>query len=141
IGILTIKEKWEKYCERAIFSNLTEAYLSVKYPLQKAEENILVNGCICPTESLVKEILALEVGESLVQNTIIIAQKVKGDVRGFVEGLKDKVCNLEFRYIDRPWKIFSLNHTELENDFDLITRGRKSAPISASNTILGNRIF
>ena len=43
IGILTIREKWEKYLNTKT-SSLTEDYLSAKFPLIKGDDNILING-------------------------------------------------------------------------------------------------
>ena len=39
--------------------------------------------------------------------------------------------------IQYPWDIFLLNDKALRNDFDLITLGRQSSPISSSNKIIG----
>jgi UDP-N-acetylglucosamine diphosphorylase/glucosamine-1-phosphate N-acetyltransferase len=44
--------------------------------------------------------------------------------------------------IQRPWDIFLLNGWALQNDFELITTGRKSAPLSPTNkTIAAENIF
>jgi len=51
VGILTIREKWEKFLNTKT-STLTEDYLSIKYPVAKGEQNILINGSICPNKKL-----------------------------------------------------------------------------------------
>jgi UDP-N-acetylglucosamine diphosphorylase/glucosamine-1-phosphate N-acetyltransferase len=43
--------------------------------------------------------------------------------------------------VARPWDIWGLNAAELEADFDLLTTGRKSAPVHESCTVIGDRIF
>jgi UDP-N-acetylglucosamine diphosphorylase/glucosamine-1-phosphate N-acetyltransferase len=43
--------------------------------------------------------------------------------------------------VRRPYDLFSLNAEAIEADFDLLTRGRSSAPLSSSNTLIGDRIF
>ena len=72
VGILTIREKWEKYLKTKT-STITESYLGTKYPLVTAKQNILINGSVCPNKNLVKEILALKSGEALVSEETIIA--------------------------------------------------------------------
>jgi hypothetical protein len=59
IGILTIREKWEKYLGNAT-STLTEDYLQKKYPLQSSADNLLVHGAVCPTPALVDAIKGLK---------------------------------------------------------------------------------
>src|SRR4051812_687714 len=73
IGILTIREKWEKYVG-ATTSTWTEKYLSGKFPLKSEKENVLINGSVLPDPMLVKEITGLKTGEKLVngENTLAI---------------------------------------------------------------------
>ena len=41
-----------------------------------------------------------------------------------------------------PWDIFSKNGKGIEADFALLTKGRKSAPLSASNRVIApERVF
>ena len=72
IGILTIREKWERWTGRE-YSWLTQDYLREKYPVHAEEENILINGAITPNRSLVDEITALKAGEVLMSNNIFVA--------------------------------------------------------------------
>ena len=55
LGILTIREKWEMMLDTKT-STLTEEYLNVKFPLIKKDENILINGAVCPTNELIEQI-------------------------------------------------------------------------------------
>ena len=61
IGILTIREKWEKLLQSKT-SSKTEAYLSKKFPLEFAidSDNIWINGSFCPNEKLIGEIKTLK---------------------------------------------------------------------------------
>lgn len=61
IGILTIREKWEKMLDAKI-SSKTEPYLSKKFPLVFAIDtnNIWINGSFCPNEKLIEEIKTLK---------------------------------------------------------------------------------
>ncbi|MDZ7777718.1 MAG: putative sugar nucleotidyl transferase [Bacteroidales bacterium] len=53
IGITTIREKWEDYLQQQT-STLTERYLSKKFPLKKADDNLMINGSIIPNKKLVR---------------------------------------------------------------------------------------
>ena len=58
-GILTIREKWEKHL-KVKTSTLTESYLSRKFPILKEDNNILINGSVCPNAEIVKIIRNLK---------------------------------------------------------------------------------
>ena len=59
IGILTITEKWEKYLNSKL-SFQTQDYLSLKYASHFTNDNFFINGKICPTPELVKQIQNLK---------------------------------------------------------------------------------
>jgi len=152
VGILTIREKWEKYLQSKT-SSLTEAYLSAKHPLIKASDNILINGSVLPNKELLKHIHALKPNESLVSKDYIIAMHIteKGlqnleskDTDGHGEGenielsdIKEVETQVPHIKITYPWDIFSLNAEAIKADYQLITKGRKSKAISKTNSIIG----
>ncbi len=45
------------------------------------------------------------------------------------------------RKISYPWEIFQLNDAELRKDFELITKGRRSAPVPDTVSVKGSAIF
>jgi UDP-N-acetylglucosamine diphosphorylase/glucosamine-1-phosphate N-acetyltransferase len=141
IGILTIREKWEKLL-KAKTSTLTEAYLAIKYPLKKEKETILINGSVIPDADMVKQIKALSGNESLVCSEKIIAQRIDVSKLEYAADL-DKVNttrlerDLPVQKIEYPWEIFSKNGDCLQSDFDLITRRRRSQKPDSSNTLIG----
>ena len=47
IGILTIKEKWEKHAMGSV-SFLSQEYLKTKFPTRRFAENYLIAGSIIP---------------------------------------------------------------------------------------------
>src|SRR5690554_4716421 len=59
IGILTIREKWEKYLG-VTTTTLTEEYLSEKFPMVEMAENVMINASFCPNETLVEMISFLK---------------------------------------------------------------------------------
>ena len=140
IGILTIREKWEKRL-RGSYSWCTTDYLSKKFPQVHADENLVINASVCPTPRLVEQVAELKPGQSLENKGLTIAQKIQGEFQSWERDLDVIEINQDVHHIDRPWKIFALNGAELELDFELLTAGRTSAELSTTNTVLGDRIF
>jgi UDP-N-acetylglucosamine diphosphorylase/glucosamine-1-phosphate N-acetyltransferase len=145
IGILTIREKWEKYLGQKT-STLTESYLRKKYPVIRHDDNIMINGSVCPNRDLVEEIRSLKTGEILFRDDAIIAMHLQAvDLDSIDEENVDEVNMLESKSqlikIIHTWDIFALNGKALEDDFELLTRNRKSAPVSKTNQVLGDQIF
>ena len=124
-GILNLAEKWEHFFKDAAFSNLTEDYLSVKYPSTITEDNVFINASVIPTTDLVKEINDLVINTSLIQGETTIAKRSASNdtVTDTIEYTQDLLI------IKHTWDIFSLNHKAIALDFDLLTTGRKSQPI------------
>ncbi len=140
VGILTIREKWEKRL-KGIYSWQTEQYLSGKYPTKEGQDNYLINASVCPTDELAEAVQQLNRGSILMQNGKIIA--CHPDTEKLEIPVKNHIIEFEGEYIhiEYPWDIFSKNGLELERDYDLLTRGRTSAELSSTNTILGSRFF
>ena len=65
IGILTIREKWEKRLTTTT-TTLTEAYLQDKYPMVEMEENVMINASFLPSESLVEIIMNLKENQMVI---------------------------------------------------------------------------
>ena len=59
IGILTIREKWEKYLGSTT-TTLTEEYLSEKFPMVEMEENVMINASFLPNDVLSEMVKSLE---------------------------------------------------------------------------------
>lgn len=140
VGIMTLREKWQRHLP-GHYSWLSPAFLSGKYPLQEADDNWLISGGLCPHAELAEAIAGLEPGESLVKEGVLLAQRQEGSVTNWLKISRQRTFSGEVRLIDRPWKIFQHNATELESDYTLLTKGRQSAPLSASNQLIGERIF
>jgi UDP-N-acetylglucosamine diphosphorylase/glucosamine-1-phosphate N-acetyltransferase len=140
IGILTIREKWEKMLNTKI-SSQTQNYLSKKYPTEFAidTDNVWINGSYCPSGKLIEEIKSLKPLEVLMQSTIVIAAN-SGDVRKFQETSIDEFSKVEYTSnamrIENTWDIFSKNGEAITADFKLLTAGRKSGVLSATNQVI-----
>ena len=64
IGILTIREKWEKRLGLTT-TTLTEEYLEEKYPMVEMEVNIMINASFLPTDPLVLLIKKLRINQAV----------------------------------------------------------------------------
>ncbi|MGX5820567.1 putative sugar nucleotidyl transferase [Chitinophaga lutea] len=146
IGLLTIREKWEKWLQvTAPIGFFTMDYLQVKYPLVKAPTegaNVLINGHVLPSSALVEAIGAMQPGQELYKNGRLLAKVVSGD-DFFMPAAMDR---LDFEgaviRIDQPWHIAQYNDQALRDDFALLTAGRQSAPIPDNNQVINpGRIF
>lgn len=144
IGILTIAEKWQKYTQQET-SFLTAVYLQAKFPLKTSYQNLLINGSVCPDEALLEAVNNLQEGEALKQNDFLIAAKVLavdvGTYETAIASFKHINYTSNFVRVIYPEDIFLKNDQELRKDFALLTKGKTSAPISSTNTILGNDFF
>ncbi|MFM6954569.1 MAG: putative sugar nucleotidyl transferase, partial [Sphingobacteriaceae bacterium] len=143
IGILTIAEKWGKRLSATSYSFVTEEYLQKKFPKKISAENLLINGSICPDEELVKAVDNLQLGEALVSKSLLIAVKLsEKDAQNFNYNNFSSYLLKEYQgtfvKINYPEDLFSQNDVELRKDFTLLTSGRTSAKLSATNTILGS---
>lgn len=145
IGILTIKEKWEKLLTTKC-SYLTKEYLSEKYKSKIDDDNILINSSVIPNKELINEIKLLNISEAIISKNIIIAiRQNKESVSNFNidnQEYKSHEAKSAFDKINYPWDIFTLNGQEIEADFKLLTHNRKSQDISKNNNLLfPERIF
>lgn len=147
IGILTIREKWEMALG-ATCSHLTVDYLREKYlPAQGDKESYLINGGVIPNQKILDMIHNLEVGQAIAfENTIIASLLPSTPVPSYTPEISQfkniiKLSENPFS-INHVWDIFSHNKRALEEDFELVTKGRKSEPISSTNSTLNaDKIF
>ena len=129
IGILTIREKWEK---RLGFTTttVTEDYLSEKFPMVEMERNILINASVLPTENLVRIV------ESLTENQAVFigdeplafytteGQEVDFETFEVIEYSYNDILRVQ-----NTWDIFKLNGEAIQQDFELLTEGKTTQAI------------
>jgi UDP-N-acetylglucosamine diphosphorylase/glucosamine-1-phosphate N-acetyltransferase len=136
VGILTIREKWERVLGFTT-STVTEDYLSHKWPLVEMDENIMINASFLPTPELVAQIESLEQDQAIFSDEEVVAFYSLEDQE--VDFSKYTQLELEgeaFR-ITNTWDIFSKNREAIIADFELLTSNRESQPIPSSNNVLG----
>lgn len=129
VGILTIREKWEKYLGLTT-TTITEEYLEKKFPMVEMEANILLNASYLPSVALVEMVKNLNENEAIFKGEDVIAfyttdtqEEVNFDSYKQIEFEEDSI------QIKNTWDIFSLNDKAIRADFELLTNGRKSQPI------------
>lgn len=136
VGILTIREKWEAYLDSTT-TTVTEDYLSEKYPMVEMEENIMINASYLPNFELVEMIKNLEKNQAIFKDEDIIAfytKEAQEDIDfSTYEALE---FNDDILRIENTWDIFSKNGEAIQEDFNLITKNRKSKPIPSSNNVI-----
>lgn len=134
MGILTNAERWKLFLPDAVVGFETDEYLSQKFPA--VHEAISVNAAMIPNSEIVRAILNLKGNEALVREGDWLATSGAGDV--YVEYQGTGPLMLKER-----WNLYQLNGQVLAADFELLTNRRKSAPLSSSNTVIGDssRIF
>jgi UDP-N-acetylglucosamine diphosphorylase / glucose-1-phosphate thymidylyltransferase / UDP-N-acetylgalactosamine diphosphorylase / glucosamine-1-phosphate N-acetyltransferase / galactosamine-1-phosphate N-acetyltransferase len=151
VGILSIREKWEKMLGLPSFDKKENDYKDHPESIllnKKMEDDIylLIPGNLLPTTGLVRAIKKLKNGESL------MIQNANSLVTRFSKNEIDKKSNIiisknvdfseEIISINHPWEIFQFNDKAIRRDFELLTKRRKSQTISKTNkTINPSQIF
>ena len=142
LGILTIREKWEAYLKTAV-SYATQDYLSIKHPLITETDNTCINGAFLPDKKLIAALHGLQHGQALMYKNRLVGYRSQEVLKaGNVNGLEQVLLSHEPLQIEFTWDIFSKNGDALEADFEFLTKGRKSQPISKTNNLIHpERIF
>lgn len=139
IGILTIREKWEKYLGLTT-TTITAAHLEEKYPMVEMEENILLNASFCPTAALVAKVKKLAKNEAIFQGEDVIAFYTTDEQE---EVNFDSYTQIEFEeeliQIKNTCDIFTFNGAAIQQDFELVTEDRTSEPIPEGVQVLNKK--
>lgn len=143
VGILTIAEKWEKRCQATV-SFVTESYLSKKFTAAHTNDNYYINGRTLVNDNLLSAIKALEINQSLWHKETLIAlrgAKVFSDYASIANNEAEKIELTDVDVLSFCYDIFSKNGAQIKSDFDILTKGRTSAALSETNTLIGKHIF
>ena len=125
VGVLTIREKWEKYLGFTT-TTITEDYLSDKYPMIEMEHNIMINASFLPNQELVQLIKNLSEKQAILCEDEMVAFYTTEDQEE-VDFDTYEVFELNDNYmrIEHTWDIFKLNGEAIAADFELLTQGNK----------------
>lgn len=129
LGILTIKEKWEKYLPGLYFYYPVEYLRDVFGTVTNSrEKSLFISGNVLPDEALAKEVEALKDGEALFFENEMIA--FRGTLyRMEKEHWHRRDTSCEIKKLTYVFDVFLKNFNEIRKDFRIVTRGRKSAPL------------
>lgn len=130
IGILKISEKWEKYTQLPI-SYKTEEYLQCKFPYSVEGKTLFVNASYLPSKNWVDTLLQLKDDEVINDGDEVVAFVANDWTDDFSSRKSTELAN-DVLTVKHTWDIFSKNHQAIEQDFELLTNGRKSQEIPSS---------
>lgn len=144
VGILTIREKWERYLRLPSFDKKEDDYKDLGRSLSmttavEAGGCLLIHGNVLPDPDLIKAIRSLREGEFLETAEggrvafYITSREVENEHKihmGKAVRYKKPVLSIAY-----PWDIFRLNDEAIRLDFELLTRKRRSQPIPRSNRV------
>lgn len=144
-GILRISEGWQFRSELPI-GYRTESYLQAGFPVLAGEgPRYEVDGSLFPTDELVDAVLDLKPGEALVKEGRALAFGIAGneapDAAAWSQppAYEQQVPFAgEVISFTRPWQVFQHCARAIAHDFKLLTEGRRSQPLSALNTVVGD---
>ena len=134
IGILTIKQKWSQYYDNVSCS--CEQYLNNIYPKLIAKNNLWIDSTIIPNNNLIVELNSLKNGEALYKDDTLIAfvsEKYK------LEKLYRRKTSLKIIRVNSLTDIFTINSSEIRNDFKLIEKKDNSLLDRKSIKVFGDK--
>lgn len=137
VGILTLREKWEKRIEGKFCYEPVE-YLMTKYGHcdYSAADQTFILGSLLADDGLATSVTGLKLGEALMKDGVVLAYRGrKADLDANLHEFAVEYPG-EVHIIKYPFDVFLNNSAEIENDFRLITSKRKSMPVSKTNTVL-----
>ncbi len=137
-GILTFSERWKKLLTIDEVSYLTEDFLQEKFQKPEKRESLFLVPNFLPTPDVLQQIKNLRNGEALVYQDELLAAKVH--MENFKLSQIEKMTDIteELLFFKQPTDLFSYNHKAIDFDFELLTKGRTSQPLSSTNGFLGN---
>ena len=137
-GILTFSERWQRLLGITQVSYLTADYLQGKYPYTGVSEEVTLSiyANFLPTPRLLEQLHSLEVGESITYQGRTLAFVGKSITLSSIPPIEWEEPLVVF---EKPTDLFTYNDKAIDFDFELLTKGRTSAPLSPTNGFLGDR--
>jgi UDP-N-acetylglucosamine diphosphorylase/glucosamine-1-phosphate N-acetyltransferase len=139
IGICKIEEKWKLYYSSALTGNITQPYLQKAFPQNISKDTLFVLSCVLPDETLVSACNILQANEALFSNDTCVAYR--GTKEGFDQ--LNKAKRMDYKspvfMINSVTDIFTRNGEAIKHDFTILTRNRRSLPLSNTVTVIGDK--
>ena len=145
VGILTIREKWERMLQLPSFNKWEDHYLSddssIKIGEQKDPDTaLLVHANVLPTKAMISKIKKLQNGEyiSAGKNGSIAFAFSNKQVVGLhkIKVTRQVKYESPLKLLQYPWEIVRLNDWAIREDFSLLTSKRKTASISKTSVVI-----
>ena len=134
-GILTMRERWEHYLKVQHTATLTVSYLQNSYAAPTTTTSTYINGAVHASEALKTAIVALQAGQALYFNELLIAYKSQEaiDTIENLLQLAEQAIKVEFSgpitYLNKLWDIFTQNGAQIKADFQAVTSEKTSVPL------------
>ena len=146
LGIMTITEKWESALNKKP-GFLTQDYLSEKYKIKIEDDNLLINGSLLPNKKTIDLLADLKQNEALIYHHHLLAARMDyehvislAERHDFDHFTGVDISNATFiKKVNHLWDLFQMNDSEIQADFDILTKGKKSSDLSKTNTIIGGK--
>ena len=143
-GILRLGEGW--YVRSGLpVGYRTEAYMAPAFPMPVGEVQFEVDGGLFPTDDLVAAVMDLRSGQALVRDGRMLACCTEGRAAPAASDWRSPPTYLtavrfagEVIRFERPWHLFQHCGKAIAHDFQLLTEGRRSQPLSVLNTVVGD---
>lgn len=140
VGILKIREKWEKLLEVESSYFISKDYLEIQFQ-KPTGKTLFIRGGLLPTSELATAIKNLTDDQVLVQGESLLAGFFTQE-DDFEVGSRESIQVSDAQLVEYPWDIFKLNSQEIKRDFELLTNGRESQPLTDPNTqVYGDQLF
>ncbi|MBW7675701.1 GlmU family protein [Chryseobacterium chendengshani] len=138
-GILTFSERWQRILTNEEVSFFTENYLQWKFKNPEDVESLFLVANFLPTETIIRQIKDLKLGEALVYEDELIAAKI--NMKGFSLNQIEKMTDIkeELIFFKKPTDLFTYNDKAIDFDFELLTKGKTSQELSSTNGFLGSK--
>jgi UDP-N-acetylglucosamine diphosphorylase/glucosamine-1-phosphate N-acetyltransferase len=145
VGILTIREKWEKMLGLPSFDKKEDDYKDLDHSVNIDEAVgdgvcFMIHGNVLPTPKLIKAIRRLKNGEFIAAkgSAGIVFRFTRSEIeeKHKIKVTRAVVVKEEIRSIQYPWDIFQLNDWAIRQDFALLTHKKRSQPVSKTNRVI-----
>lgn len=138
-GILTFAERWQKLLNTDEISYITEDFLQAKFKKTDERESLFIVPNFLPSKDVLFQIKNLKLGEALVYENELLAAKI--NMEHFSLNQIEKMTDIteELLFFKKPTDLFTYNDKAIDFDFELLTKGRTSQPLSNTNGFLGNK--
>jgi UDP-N-acetylglucosamine diphosphorylase/glucosamine-1-phosphate N-acetyltransferase len=136
-GIFTIRERWAAISGLPVYV-LPRPYLSGLYEPLPQEEYLLMDASLKDEDDLRAQILSLQPGECLVDESGLIAGRTEKDITSFnhdtAEGYFEKISVFENAIRLQHYRdLLNWNDEQLRRDFLLMFSRTTTAPVAATN--------